>query len=72
MANQNDAVLEALSLAIAVRIPILLWGPPGAGKSSAVTAMCESAGFPYEVVIASIRGRRGGNVRSSSLGDSLS
>ena len=55
MANQNDAVLEALSLAIAVRIPILLWGPPGAGKSSAVTAMCESAGFPYEVVIASIR-----------------
>ena len=32
MANQNDAVLEALSLAIAVRIPILLWGPPGAGK----------------------------------------
>ena len=55
MANQNDAGLEALSLAIAVRIPVLLWGPPGAGKSSAVTAMCESAGFPYEVVIASIR-----------------
>ena len=27
MANQNDAVLEALSLAVAVRVPVLLWGP---------------------------------------------
>ena len=31
MANQNDAVLEALSLAVAVRVPVLLWGPPGTG-----------------------------------------
>ena len=55
MANQNDAVLEALSLAVAVRVPVLLWGPPGTGKSSAVAAMCEAVGLPYEVVIASIR-----------------
>jgi hypothetical protein len=55
MTKQNDAVLEALSLAVAARIPVLLWGPPGAGKSSAVASMCESVGAPYEVVIASIR-----------------
>lgn len=55
MTNQNDAVTEALSLAVAARIPVLLWGPPGAGKSSAVASMCESVGAPYEVVIASIR-----------------
>ena len=55
MTNQNDAVLEALSLAVAARIPVLLWGPPGAGKSSAVESMCQSIDATYEVVIASIR-----------------
>ena len=55
MANPNDAVLEALSLAVSVRVPVLLWGPPGTGKSSAVASMCETIGVPYEVVIASIR-----------------
>ena len=34
---------------------VLLWGPPGTGKSSAVASMCETIGVPYEVVIASIR-----------------
>lgn len=55
MSNQSGLVLEALSLAVAARVPVLLWGPPGAGKSSAVEDMCRSIDTTYEVVIASIR-----------------
>jgi hypothetical protein len=46
---------EALAIAAAARVPVLLWGAPGTGKSSAVRAMAERAGWPCEVVIASIR-----------------
>lgn len=55
MSKQDDSVLEALSLSVAARIPVLLWGPPGTGKSSAVAAMCKTLDIPHEVVIASIR-----------------
>ena len=47
--------VDALALAIAAGVPAVLWGAPGTGKSSAVTAMAEAAGMPCEVVIASIR-----------------
>ena len=55
MTNQNATVLEALSVAGAAHVPVLLWGPPGAGKSSAVEDMCRSIDLTFEVVIASIR-----------------
>jgi AAA domain (dynein-related subfamily) len=45
----------ALGIAVAARMPVVLWGAPGTGKSSAVRAMAELAGWPCEVVIASIR-----------------
>ncbi len=34
---------------------MLLWGPPGTGKTSAIQAMAEAAGWPCETVISSIR-----------------
>jgi hypothetical protein len=34
---------------------VLLWGPPGSGKTSAVKAMAAASGLPVEVVIAAIR-----------------
>lgn len=46
---------QALALAVAARIPALLWGGPGIGKTSAVAEMAEASGWPCEVVIASIR-----------------
>jgi AAA domain (dynein-related subfamily) len=46
---------RALGVAVAARMPTLLWGAPGTGKSSAVRAMADAAGWPCEVVIASIR-----------------
>ena len=46
---------EALGIAVAARAPVLLWGAPGTGKSSAVRALAQEAGWSCEVVIASIR-----------------
>jgi hypothetical protein len=51
----QSAVNEALGVAVAAGVPVLLWGAPGTGKTSALRAMAERAGWPCEVVIASIR-----------------
>src|SRR5215470_12724325 len=54
MSSQNPAV-EALGVAVAARVPVLLWGAPGTGKTSAIRAMAGAMGLPCETVIASIR-----------------
>ena len=54
MADQAD-VVEALGVAVAARVPVVLWGAPGTGKTSVVRALADSAGLPCETVIASIR-----------------
>ena len=46
---------QALGVAIAARVPVLLWGAPGTGKTSAIRALAEAMGWPCETVIASIR-----------------
>jgi hypothetical protein len=46
---------KAVALAIAARVPVIVWGAPGSGKTSAVVAMAALAEVPCEVVIASIR-----------------
>lgn len=52
--SQATAV-EALGIAVAARVPALLWGAPGTGKTSAVRAMAQALGWPCETVIAAIR-----------------
>jgi hypothetical protein len=42
-------------VAVAARVPVLLWGAPGTGKTSVIRAMAEAMGLPCETVIASIR-----------------
>lgn len=54
MTTDNPAA-EALGVAVAARVPVLLWGAPGTGKTSAIRAMAEAMGLPCETVIASIR-----------------
>jgi hypothetical protein len=51
----DQATLDALAVATATRVPVLLWGSPGTGKSSVVRALAEQRGVAHEVVIASIR-----------------
>ncbi|HTX29265.1 MAG TPA: MoxR family ATPase [Streptosporangiaceae bacterium] len=51
----SNPAAEALGVAVAARVPVLLWGAPGTGKTSAIRAMAETMGLPCETVIASIR-----------------
>jgi ATPase family protein associated with various cellular activities (AAA) len=53
--SPNHPAVEALGVAVAARVPVLLWGAPGTGKTSAIRAMAEAMGLPCETVIASIR-----------------
>ncbi len=55
MASNRQAAAEALGVAVAARVPVLLWGAPGTGKTSTIRAMAAAMGWPCETVIASIR-----------------
>jgi MoxR-like ATPase len=45
---------EALALAVAANLPVLLWGEPGIGKSATLGQLAAGLGTPLETVIASI------------------
>ena len=51
----DTARKDAISAAIQARIPSLIWGPPGTGKTSFVEQLAEELGIPVETIIASIR-----------------
>ncbi len=46
---------EELKAAVRAGTPVLVWGPPGVGKTATVQAVAGELGLPLEVVIASIR-----------------
>jgi hypothetical protein len=49
-----DEQLEALTLAVAADLPVLLWGEPGIGKTAALTQLAGSLDLPLTTVIASV------------------
>ncbi len=51
----QSTTAPALGVAVTARVPVLLWGPPGTGKTSVVQKLAEAAGWPCETVISSIR-----------------
>jgi hypothetical protein len=53
--EDQAAAVDALGTAMAARVPVLLWGAPGTGKTSVIRALAAAAGWPCETVIASIR-----------------
>jgi len=53
--QRQAAAVAALGVAVAARVPVLLWGAPGTGKTATIRAMAENMGWPCETVIASIR-----------------
>lgn len=55
MTGRTAVTTTALAIAVTARTPVLLWGAPGTGKSSVVRDLADVMGWPYEVVIASIR-----------------
>ncbi len=46
--------LQAFAVAVLAGVPVLLWGPPGGGKTSAATAVASSLDWPLEVVIGAV------------------
>jgi len=50
-----ETTVQALAIAVQARVPVLLWGAPGTGKSSVVRQLGAELGLPVETVIASIR-----------------
>src|SRR3954447_1357898 len=49
-----DTQLEALTLAVAADLPVLLWGEPGIGKTAALNQLAEAIDLPLTTVIASV------------------
>ncbi|WP_424216501.1 AAA family ATPase (plasmid) [Streptomyces sp. BI20] len=49
-----DVQLEALALAVAADLPVLLLGEPGIGKTAALTRLADSLDLPLTTVIASV------------------
>jgi hypothetical protein len=49
-----DVQLEALTLAVAADLPVLLWGEPGIGKTAALTQLATNLDLPLTTVIASV------------------
>ncbi|WP_433048927.1 AAA family ATPase [Dactylosporangium sp. CS-033363] len=52
--RRDNVQLEALALAVSANLPVLLWGEPGIGKSSALQQLADRLEVPMETVIASI------------------
>jgi hypothetical protein len=46
---------EVLACAVQAKVPVIIWGPPGVGKTATVQALGRALGLPTEVVIASVR-----------------
>lgn len=53
-APRPDPQLEALTLAVAADLPVLLWGEPGIGKTAALTQLAATLELPLTTVIASV------------------
>ncbi|WP_151772083.1 AAA family ATPase [Streptomyces abyssomicinicus] len=51
---RRDLQLEALTLAVAADLPVLLWGEPGIGKTAALTQLATALELPLTTVIASV------------------
>ncbi|MBP0458943.1 AAA family ATPase [Streptomyces montanisoli] len=52
--QRPDEQLEALTLAVAADLPVLLWGEPGIGKTAALTHLADSLDLPLTTVVASV------------------
>lgn len=54
-ATRYEQQLAALAVAVAADVPLLLWGPPGQGKTAVLTQLAAVQQRSIEVVIASLR-----------------
>ncbi len=55
VSRSRSTQLDALSVCIRTRVPVLLWGDPGIGKTSTIVQLAAVLGIHLETVIAAIR-----------------
>ena len=53
--DDYEATYKTLITCVAARVPVVLWGPPGQGKTSVIKAIAEDQKRHLEVILASIR-----------------
>jgi hypothetical protein len=53
--DDYEAGYRSLAVCLAARVPVILWGPPGQGKTSVIRAIARDQKRPLEVLLASIR-----------------
>jgi hypothetical protein len=51
----TDPLMTVMKAAGRARVPVLLWGAPGIGKSSTIEGLATSEGLPLETVVAALR-----------------
>lgn len=51
----SSTALAALNHAFTVNVPVILWGPPGIGKTDRIRQLAGDLGWPLVTVLASIR-----------------
>jgi hypothetical protein len=52
---KQSQIMQALQVALAANVPVILWGEPGIGKTASVNAVAAALGWPIETVLASLR-----------------
>lgn len=52
---EYESAYRALAICLAARVPVILWGPPGQGKSSVIRAIAVDQERHMEPLVASIR-----------------
>lgn len=53
--NEYEETYLALGVCIEANVPVILWGPPGQGKTSVIKALAAKANRHLEIILASIR-----------------
>ena len=54
-AEEYEGTYRALAICIGARVPVILWGPPGQGKTSVIKDIATDQGRHLEILLASIR-----------------
>ncbi len=54
IAESQQAVLAAMQVLLAAKVPVLLWGDPGTGKTETIERYAATAGWPTTTVIVSL------------------